>query len=134
MLHGALGCAWVGSWATNCRRLLRCQPLLPATRHSAHPPVPIRRTPPPQVANAPGAKLSAATFSRYWLNYDRGTISIGLGEPGENLCYSWTDPEPIEGIRFAGGWVGGWAGLGCDGAVWMCQLLQSAFLSRHSAR
>ncbi len=28
--------------------------------------------------------------------------SIGIGEPGDNLCYCWTDPDPIENIRFAG--------------------------------
>lgn len=70
-------------------------------------PPPARPPPPAQVPNAPGAKLSAATFSRYWLNYDRGAISIGRGEPGEDLCYCWTDPEPIAGIRFAGGSTAG---------------------------
>ena len=52
--------------------------------------------------NAPGAKLSSSSFTRYWLNYDRGSISIGMGEPGEHLCYCWADPDPIENIRFAG--------------------------------
>ena len=28
--------------------------------------------------------------------------SVGRGAPGENLCASWTDPEPIENIRYAG--------------------------------
>lgn len=54
------------------------------------------------MANAPGARLSASTFTRYWLNYDRGAISVGVGEPGDNLVYCWADPEPIEAIRFAG--------------------------------
>jgi hypothetical protein len=54
------------------------------------------------VANAPGARLSSNTFRKYWLNYDNGSISIGMGEPGENLVYCWTDPDPIESIRFAG--------------------------------
>ncbi|KAL4421040.1 hypothetical protein ABPG77_007515 [Micractinium sp. CCAP 211/92] len=54
------------------------------------------------VANPPGAGLSSSTFTRYWINYDQGCISVGRGPPGEGLCASWSDPEPISNIRFAG--------------------------------
>ena len=56
----------------------------------------------PQVTNAPGARLSSSCFTRYWINYDNGAISLGRGEPGEELCCCWTDPDPIQHIRFAG--------------------------------
>ena len=59
------------------------------------------------MTNAPGTKLSSSTFSRYWINYDNGCIRVGIGEPGENLCHSWTDPEPIDNIRFLGKHSGG---------------------------
>ncbi|KAL4859062.1 BTB/POZ domain-containing protein [Chlorella vulgaris] len=54
------------------------------------------------VPTSPEARLSATCFSKYWINYNAGCISVGAGEPGEGLCYSWTDPEPIPSIRFAG--------------------------------
>ncbi|KAL4459024.1 hypothetical protein ABPG75_013889 [Micractinium tetrahymenae] len=54
------------------------------------------------VAHPPGAGLSGSTFTRYWINYDNGCISVGRGPPGEGLCARWTDPEPIANIRFAG--------------------------------
>lgn len=96
-----------------CMHLLACLPAMwtpfpaaqlssavcSAAAHAARTPLPALL----QVANAPGAKLSSSSFSRYWINYDNGCISVGRGEPGEALCASWTDPEPIENIRFAGG-------------------------------
>lgn len=36
----------------------------------------------PQVANAPGARLSSNTFRKYWINYDNGSIRWGC--PFEN--------------------------------------------------
>lgn len=54
------------------------------------------------VPTAPEAKLSSSSFSKYWLNFDGGAISVGTGEPGDNLCYTWTDPDPIPNIHYAG--------------------------------
>ncbi len=55
-----------------------------------------------QVENVPGATLPATTFTRYWINYEAGSITVGTGEPGpSNAHYCWTDPDPIEDIRYA---------------------------------
>ena len=42
-------------------------------RHATSP-APVRACLPPQVPNAPGARLSSSTFRKYWLNYDNGSI------------------------------------------------------------
>ena len=55
------------------------------------------------VHNAPGAKLSATSFTKFWINYDRGTITVGSGEPCAGTARSsWIDPRPIPDIRFVG--------------------------------
>lgn len=55
------------------------------------------------VVNAPGSKLSATSFTKFWINYERGVITVGSGEPGASTaCFSWTDPDPLADIRFAG--------------------------------
>lgn len=100
-----------------CMVSSRCRPLLALDCHAARPACPLLRCQPvtepeplprlaaarAQVPSAPDAKLSGSCFSKYWINYDGGCISVGRGEPADGLIYSWTDAEPIEGIRFAGG-------------------------------
>jgi hypothetical protein len=55
------------------------------------------------VANAPGSRLSSTSFTKFWINYDRGTLTVGGGEPSASTArHSWTDPDPIPDIRFAG--------------------------------
>eukprot|EP00887_Chlorella_sp_A99_P006709 scaffold3.g6709.t1 len=54
------------------------------------------------VTDVPAAKLRSNAFTKYWINYDGGRITVGVGEPGTNICHSWADPEPIDGIRHVG--------------------------------
>lgn len=53
--------------------------------------------------NIPGSRLSSTCFTKYWVNYNEGSILIGCGEPCvANACCSWTDERPIKDIRFVG--------------------------------
>lgn len=54
------------------------------------------------VHNVALACLPSGAFVRCWVNFDRGDISIGVGQPGSNVCHAWHDPEPIDGIAYAG--------------------------------
>lgn len=63
--------------------LQQLHPVKPALLyHPTRPDLPRPALAPPQVANAPGARLSSNTFRKYWLNYDNG--SIRWGYPLEN--------------------------------------------------
>jgi len=54
-------------------------------------------------SNIPGSKLSSSSFTKFWVSYDSGAVAIGTGEPGPGTaCCRWTDPHPIENIRFIG--------------------------------
>ena len=56
-----------------------------------------------QADNVPGSKLSANAFTRFWISYSQGTITVGLGEPGPDSChYSWTDTSPIPNLKHVG--------------------------------
>ena len=65
-----------------------------------------------------------------------------MGEPGENLVYCWTDPDPIESIRFAGAHLSACslcavavqAMAVCDPAArpWRFAALRSTFMSEGS--
>lgn len=54
-------------------------------------------------SNIPGSKLSSSSFTKFWVSYESGSVAIGTGEPGPaTACCRWTDPDPIENIRFVG--------------------------------
>lgn len=54
-------------------------------------------------SNVPGSKLSSTSFTKFWVSYESGAVAIGTGEPGPaTACCRWTDPDPIENIRFVG--------------------------------
>jgi hypothetical protein len=54
-------------------------------------------------SNIPGSKLSATSFTKFWVSYHSGIVAIGTGEPSAaTTCCKWTDPDPIESIRFVG--------------------------------
>ena len=56
-----------------------------------------------QADNVPGSKLSGDVFTRFWISYSQGTITVGLGEPGPDSChYSWTDTSPIPDLKHVG--------------------------------
>ena len=55
-----------------------------------------------QVEYAPGARLSRTSFTRFWIVYRSGHIRVGTGSPGQGNCYTWTDPQPTEGIQHVG--------------------------------
>lgn len=56
-----------------------------------------------QADNVPGSKLSGDTFTRFWISYSQGTITVGLGEPSSDSChYSWTDTSPIPDLKHVG--------------------------------
>lgn len=56
-----------------------------------------------QAEGVPGSKLSGDSFTRFWINYKEGTITVGIGEPGQDSShYSWTDAEPIANIKHIG--------------------------------
>lgn len=56
-----------------------------------------------QADNVPGSKLSGDAFTRFWISYSQGTITVGLGEPGPQSChYSWTDSSPIPDLKHVG--------------------------------
>lgn len=71
--------------------------------HSRAPPLHLQRCLlAVQVNDVPGAKLSSSTFTKFWVNYDDGSITVGSGEPGSHTFYCWRDPNPIPQIRHAG--------------------------------
>jgi hypothetical protein len=55
-----------------------------------------------QASNVPGARVSNSCFVRYWINFERGAITVGTGDKGSWPWFRWADPEPIEDIRFVG--------------------------------
>ena len=56
-----------------------------------------------QAVNVPGSKLEGEGFTRFWISYSQGTITVGLGKPGPNSPhYSWTDPQPIPDLKHIG--------------------------------
>lgn len=56
-----------------------------------------------QADNVAGAKLSSASFLRFWVNYADGRISVGSGRAGHNMLYSWQDsaPRPIQHVALS---------------------------------
>ena len=58
---------------------------------------------PIQVENVPGSRLCGAAFTKFWINYSQGTITVGVGEPGQDSShYSYTDPDPIASLKHIG--------------------------------
>lgn len=56
-----------------------------------------------QVENVPGSRLSSDAFTKFWINYSQGTITVGVGEPGQDSShYSYTDPDPIASLKHIG--------------------------------
>jgi Farnesoic acid 0-methyl transferase len=55
-----------------------------------------------QADAVPGAKLSSAAFTRFWIDFNAGSFSVGVGPPGSGRSYRWTDPDPILGIEYVG--------------------------------
>ncbi|DBB07891.1 TPA: hypothetical protein ACH3X3_009285 [Trebouxia sp. C0006] len=56
-----------------------------------------------QADGVPGSKLTGDSFTRFWISYNQGTITVGLGEPGiDSPNYSWTDPDPIPNVKHVG--------------------------------
>eukprot|EP00884_Botryococcus_braunii_P002666 jgi/Botrbrau1/123/Bobra.0022s0109.1 len=55
-----------------------------------------------QVENVPGARVSKDEFTRFWINYNKGSISVGAGPPGTAPWYTWTDSEPLKDIQHVG--------------------------------
>lgn len=55
------------------------------------------------VGEVAGAQVSPREFSRYWINYAPGVITVGTGLPGTNISHTWQDPEaPIPCIQHVG--------------------------------
>ncbi len=47
--------------------------------------------------------MTGDSFTRFWISYNQGTITVGLGEPGiDSPNYSWTDPDPIPNVKHVG--------------------------------
>ena len=54
-------------------------------------------------SNIPGSKLSATSFTKFWVSFSAGVLAVGTGEPNaSSTCCSWTDAEPIPDIQFVG--------------------------------
>lgn len=50
----------------------------------------------------PALSPDPAKFTKYWINIDKGIISIGVGELGENKICEWTDPYPAAPVKSVG--------------------------------
>lgn len=74
-----------------------------------------------QVNNVPGARLSSSAFTKFWVNYDNGSITVGSGDPGSHAFYRWTDSNAIPHIRHAG--------VGPAWAVFVCLCYRPPFLA-----
>lgn len=47
--------------------------------------------------------MTGDSFTRFWISYNQGNITVGLGEPGiDSPNYSWTDPDPIPNVKHVG--------------------------------
>jgi hypothetical protein len=55
-----------------------------------------------QVEQVPGARVSNADFTRFWINCSGGTISVGMGAPGTGPWHTWVDWEPLQDIQHVG--------------------------------
>lgn len=56
-----------------------------------------------QVQGVPGARLSEREFGRLWVDVNKGTITVGTGEPeAATISHQWVDPEPILNICHVG--------------------------------
>ncbi len=42
------------------------------------------------------------TFKKYWINIDKGVISGGVGDLGQNKLWEWKDPYPPVGVKWVG--------------------------------
>ena len=52
------------------------------------------------------SSISRCDFVTCWVNFDKGSFVVGLGQPGAEPQYSWTDPDPVQGIQHVG--LGSW--------------------------
>lgn len=55
-----------------------------------------------QVENAVGACVAKDEFTRFWINCNKGSISVGAGPPGTGPWHTWTDPDPLKDIQYVG--------------------------------
>lgn len=54
------------------------------------------------VDDVAGARLPSHGFGTYWLDYNKGTITVGTGPPGSNAFHRWCDPRPLQDVRYVG--------------------------------
>lgn len=58
---------------------------------------------------APDAMLHSKRYKKYWIQFKKGTISLGSGKDiGKNELLSWNDPYPFQGMKYIG--IGSWDG------------------------
>jgi hypothetical protein len=50
----------------------------------------------------PDLSPDPAKFKKYWINLDKGIISLGVGELGQNKICEWKDPYPFAPVKYVG--------------------------------
>ncbi len=53
-------------------------------------------------AKIPELSPDPTDFKKYWINFDNGKISGGIGALGQNKLWEWTDPYPAAPVKWVG--------------------------------
>lgn len=54
------------------------------------------------VVDVPGTAVSGTQFERYWIDINKGVITVGKGDPGKHVVYLWKDTQPNYGVQYVG--------------------------------
>lgn len=56
-----------------------------------------------QVQGVAGSKVSPKEYGCFWVDVNKGVISVGMGDPcAATMSHQWVDPEPIHELKYVG--------------------------------
>ncbi|CAG9462062.1 unnamed protein product [Pedinophyceae sp. YPF-701] len=50
----------------------------------------------------PDVSPTKTGWRKFWVDVAHGTITVGAGHPGTHVLCQWSDPEPVQGLRYVG--------------------------------
>jgi len=55
-----------------------------------------------KLSDKPDMTPDPSTFKKYWININKGKISGGVGDLGQNKLWEWQDPYPGAPVKWVG--------------------------------